>query len=749
MRKITFLLLFLVLNVVVAQSSWKKLNSESLAFKGEQLLERDTKPEKFDLFNLDLDSFKNELTLKSRGSNKTIDLPDYNGNITKYQIIESSNFTEPVDEKYGLITSYNVVNVNDKTETGKLSIGVDGVHITLYSTKRSTHYIDPYTKNNKTYISYNRSDVKKSNNHFECQVIKDSEEVIESKNLTNRITNDGNLRSFRLALSSTGEYSQFHINRQGLSTASETQQIAAVLSAMNTTMARVNGLFERDLSVRMNIIIVGGNNPLIFLDPNTDNLDNNSPGTLIDQNQTLCDNVIGTSNYDVGHNFSTGGGGLAALGSVCRSRSKGSGITGLTSPTGDSFDVDFVAHEFGHQFGGNHTFNGDAENCSGSNRNDGTAVEPGSGTTIMGYAGICSPQNVQRNSDDYFHAVSIAEMLNRIQTTANCASLTPNGNTAPTADAGTDYVVPKNTPLILRGTGNDVDGNTSLTYCWEQIDNEIVIGAIPPRSSSTSGAQFRSLSPTNSPNRYLPELSTVVTNSTSSEWQVMPSVAREMNFALTVRDNESGGGATARDDMKITVADVNSFSVVVPFVAVSWNGATRQTVSWDKSTTDQAPINCQNVRIRLSVDGGQTFPHVLIDSTPNDGSQEVLIPNTPTTEARIMVEAVDNIFFNVNLTNFTIVDNPTASVEDFKFDNFSLYPNPSKGIFNISFEVLNTEKVNLKVFDFRGRLVENLQYKNVANKFSEELDLEKLNSGVYLLQIQNGVKQTTKKLIIK
>ncbi len=748
MRKITFLSLFLVFSIVGAQSSWKKLNTENLAFRGEHLLERETIPEQYDLFNLDLENFKKELTNQSRGIKKTIELPNHNGNIVQYEIIESSNFTEPIAEEYGLITSYNIKGIQDKTETGKLSIGTDGVHVALYSSKRPTHYIDPYTKNNKTYIGYNKSNIIKPNNDFSCNVLKDIE-IPEAKKTQSKLVNDGNLRSYRLALSCTGEYAQFHINRQGVTTGTDTEQRAAVLSAMNTTMTRVNGLFERDLSVRMDIVISFGTNLLIRLDPDSDGFSNDTSDDLIRENQFACDNTIGNNNYDIGHNFSTGGGGLAVLGSVCRTGSKGRGITGLPSPTGDSFDVDFVAHEFGHQFGGNHTFNGDTRNCAPPNRNDATAVEPGSGTTIMGYAGICTPQNVQPNSDDYFHAISIAEMLNVISTSANCASLTPNGNTAPTANAGQNYVVPKNTPLVLRGSGNDIDGNSTLTFCWEQIDNEIVLGAIPPRSMSEFGAQFRSLSPTSSPDRYLPELSTVAANSTSSEWQVIPSVAREMNFALTVRDNQVGGGATARDDMKITIVDEAPFTVVTPFAAVSWNGATTQTVTWDKSTTDQAPINCQNVRIRLSVDGGQTFPHVLIDSTPNDGSESVLIPNIPTTQARVMVEAVDNIFFNVNIVNFTIVDNPTASVEDFKFDSFNLYPNPSKGIFNISFEVLNTEKVSLNIFDFRGRLVEKRDFKNVNNKFSEELNLEKLNTGLYLLQIQNGTKQTTKKLVIK
>ena len=680
MRKITFLLLFLAFCTANAQSSWKKIESDNLSFRSNQLLERDTNPLKFDLFSLDLENFKKELTLKSRGLNKTIELPNHKGELVNYQVIESSNFTEPVAKEYGFITSYNIVNNEDQSETGKLSLGIDGVHITLYSGKRPTHYIDPYTKNNKTYISYSRANINKPTSNFECNLL-NNVDITKSKKSLSRNANDGTLRSYRLALSCTGEYAQFHITRQDLSSATAAQQRAAVLSAMNTTMARVNGLFERDLAVHMNIVLIAGSNLLINLDPATDNLDNDEPNTLINQNQTLCDNVIGRNGYDIGHNFSTGGGGLAALGSICVNGSKGEGITGLPSPTGDSFDVDFVTHEFGHQFGGNHTFNGDT------------------------------------------------------------------GNTAPIANAGADFSIPSLTPFALKGTASDIDGNNGLTYCWEQTDNEIVIS--PPSRNSTGGASFRSQPPSTSNTRYLPSLPTVILGRTENTWEVLPSFGRKLNFSLTVRDNQPGGGATDSDEMTITVTFAPPFKVTAPSTPVSWNGATTQTITWDKSATDQAPINCQNVRIKLSTDGGLTFDTVLIDSTPNDGSQDVVIPNLPTTEARIMVEAVDNIFFNVNSTNFTIVDNPTASVEDFSFSNFNLFPNPSNGRFNVSFDVLNTEKVKLRVFDFSGRLVENVAYKNVSNKFTTELDLEKLNSGLYLLQIENGNQQTTKKLIIK
>ncbi len=661
MKKITlFLILLSVSFIVEAQSSWKKLNIENVAFKGTSTF-RKNQPKKYTLYNLELDSFKKQLTSQNRGTKKTIELPNHDGIISTFYIIESSNFTEPVNSKYGFIKSYSLQSIENNATTGKMSIGKDGVHVAIYSTSKPTFYIDPYTKDNKTYISYSRADISKQVSDFHC-LVKEHQQSKE-KVTVSRNANDGKLRTFRLALSSTNEYSQFHIINQGLVSGTDTQKKAAVLSAMNTTIARVNGIFERDLSIKVNIVLNNGENPLINIDINTeDNLSNDDDSALLNENQTLCDTVIGSANYDVGHVFTTGGGGVAFLGSVCLTGAKAGGVTGLPSPIGDPYDIDFVAHELGHQFGGPHTFNGNTGNCDPPNRNDATAVEPGSGTTIMGYAGICDPQNVQNNSDDYFHAISIQDIWNTIQTRATCATETDTGNNPPTANAGGDYIVPRLTPLKLNGSGTDPDGNASLTYCWEQMDNEIT--APIPFSGSTAGALFRSLPPKRISTRYLPTLTEVVQGNLFTKWEVLPSVAREMNFSLTVRDNNPNGGSTARDDMKITVVDVDPFSVTAPNTAVTWDTGTTQTITWDKSTTDQAPINCKNVRIKLSLDGGATFPIILVDSTPNDGSHDFIVPDNATTTARIMVEAVDNIFYHTNSTNITINSTtPTFTVD--------------------------------------------------------------------------------------
>ncbi|MFM8490238.1 MAG: reprolysin-like metallopeptidase, partial [Bacteroidota bacterium] len=323
---------------------------------------------------------------------------------------------------------------------------------------------------------------------------------------------DTRLRRYRLALSCTGEYASFHGGNK-----------PAVLAAMNTTMNRVNGVYETDFGATMQII--ANNDLLIYLDAGSDPFTNNNGGTMLGQNQTTCDNVVGNASYDIGHVFSTGGGGVAYLGVVCNNQNKARGVTGSGSPVGDPFDIDYVAHEMGHQFGGSHTFNGTQGSCSG---NAAARVEPGSGTTIMAYAGICGAQNVASNSEDFFHAYNITEMGNYIYTGGGntCPVKINTTNNNPTVNAGNDFVIPKSTPFQLTATGSDPDGE-QLTYTWEQIDNANATS--PPVSSSATGALFRSFKGTASPVRVFPRLVDIVNNANPT-WEKLPGVARAMNF---------------------------------------------------------------------------------------------------------------------------------------------------------------------------------------------------------------------------
>lgn len=634
---------------VNSQKLWKELKLiDEVSNNNNKLYEKEYFPKEYTLVSLNVDLFKNSFGFKAKTTNQIIELPDANGNLKRFSMKETSNFEVVLQQKFPEITSFSAQGIDDETAVAKISLGTDGFHAVIFSGKQETVYIDPYTKDNKSYLVYKRSSLSAEDKDFKCLVEETSAKTTFSPLQFLKNPNDGKLRTFRLALVCSGEYSDFHLgpNQQNIpNTATVQEKKAAVLSAMNTSITRVNGIFEKDLSVKL--VLVADNDKLIFLDKNTDGITDGNPNTMINEVQSKCDNLIGNANYDMGHIFSVGGDGLAGLGVVCVSGQKARGVTGRSSPVGDAYDIDFVIHEMGHQFGANHTQNNDC------NRVSSTAVEPGSASTIMGYGGICSP-NVQGQSDDYFHAVSIAEMWDIIQTSGSCATITNTNNAAPTANAGLDYSIPKSTPFKLSGIATDANGMGSLTYNWEQLDNQI--GTMPPQATNTVGPMFRSLRSKTSPERYFPDFATVIAGNGNigSTWERIPSVARELNFSFTVRDNHSGGAGLARDDIKVTVVDATPFAVTSQNSLVTWDTGTTQTVTWERGTSHQSPINCVLVNIKLSTDGGLTFPITLKSNTPNDGFETVIMPNNPTTSARIIVEAADNIFYNINTTNFVI-----------------------------------------------------------------------------------------------
>ncbi|WP_405609026.1 reprolysin-like metallopeptidase [Polaribacter sp. Asnod1-A03] len=656
-NKLPFILLiailFLSINSLSSQQIWNKVDKINYHLQKKEVYQKKHFPSKYEILSLDVNNFSKNLKSKSVTKSNIIELPNSDGTLSKFQIKETSNFEAALQVKYPEIKSYSAQGIDDPTAVAKISIGTDGFHAVVFSGKKGTLYIDPYSRDNQDLIVYQKSSLSKIDEDFKCEVETSVQSEFTISDFNNN-ADDGKLRTFRLALACTGEYADFHLgaSQQNIDdNASEAVKKAAVLSAMNTSITRINGVFERDLAVKL--VIVDDNDKIIFLDADLDGMSDADPDTLIDQVQSICDAQIGDENYDIGHVFSTSGGqlsGLAGLGVVCVTSQKARGVTGLGSPVGDPYDIDLVAHELGHQFGATHTQNNDC------NRTRSTAVEPGSGSTIMGYAGICSPNveegNLDGNSDDYFHAVSIAQIWSIIQSTGTCAVITNTNNTAPVANAGLDYSIPKSTPFKLSGTATDADGLSSLTYNWEQIDNEV--GEMPPVSTNDSGPMFRSLPSKTSPDRYMPDLATIVAGSTSTTWEVLPSVERDFSFSFLVRDNHSGGGSTARDDMNVSVVDAVPFTVSTPNSAVTWDVGSTQTISWAKGTTDIAPINCATVNIKLSIDGGLTFPITIKSNTPNDGTENIVIPNNATSSARILVEAADNIFYNVNSTNFII-----------------------------------------------------------------------------------------------
>ena len=650
MKRNLLLSLVFMLTVMSAFSQnpmWIKTSADRLS--GLEKTDRNTVPKQYQLFQLDYEGIKSQLAAApSRNtegllSPTILTFPNAQGKLEKYRIYESSVMEAELAVQHPEIQSYVGVGIDNPKSKIHLTTTIFGLHGMVLSNKE-TFYIDPYTKDLKNYIVYNKASLS-TTKVFECKSADFSSEGLALPVAPpTTFANDGLFRTYRLAMACTIEYAAYHVNAAGLSGGTLTQKKNAVLAAMNVTVARVNSVYENDMSLKM--VLVASNTNIIFID--SDTFTNEDDGALINEGATVINSTIGTANYDIGHTVSTSGSGLAQLGAVCTSN-KARGTTGSSAPVGDPFDIDYVAHEMGHQFGAHHTQNNDC------NKSFDYSVEPGSGSTIMGYAGICPP-NVQSNSDTYFHAVSIANMVAHISGSGNCVTGVPSGNIAAVVTPLMNRTIPIGTAFVLKGAATGPAG-AELEYCWEQTNNGGNNSSVPAPGVSASIPNFRSLPPSESPNRYMPALSTVLNGSLASTWEVIPNVARTMNFALTVRNNTlPDGGQTSRQNMT-----VNFSAAAGPFTVtsqntdnISWNQGETHNITWNVANTNAAPVSTANVNILLSTDGGLTYDTVLVANTPNDGSQSITVPNVAAPFCRIMVEAVGNIFYALNPKTFSI-----------------------------------------------------------------------------------------------
>ncbi|MBI2838674.1 MAG: putative Ig domain-containing protein [Acidobacteria bacterium] len=586
-----------------------------------------------------LDKAPMELSVDARRLAPILDIPMPDGGYERFRAVESPIMEAELGARFPEIKTYSAQGVDDQTAAARFDWTPLGFHAIVTSSK-GTSYVDPYSRGETMYyVSYYRQDYLPAGKQFSCQADGAFDLWPDSSpaGLAPLAPSGTTLRTYRVAVAATGEY-----------TAAYGGTVGGALAGITTTVNRVNAIYEREVAARM--VLVGTETSIIYTNSATDPYTNNNGSTMLGQNQTNLDSVIGDANYDIGHVFSTGGGGVAYLGVVCQSGWKARGVTGSSNPVGDPFDVDYVAHEMGHQFDGDHTFNGSTGSCGGGNRSSTAAYEPGSGSTIMAYAGICGSEDLQPHSDDYFHTKSFDQIAAFITSGVTCSANAATGNNPPTIEAGPSYTIPIRTPFVLTATGSDPDGD-GLTYCWEEYD----LGTqSPPNTDNGSRPIFRSFLPVTFPSRMLPRLSDVLSN-TSTLGESLPTTSRTMTFRCTARDNRAGGGGVNWDSTQVTsVTTAGPFAVTAPNTAVNWGQGTGQSVTWNVSGTSAAPISTANVNILLSTDGGITFPYTLASGTPNDGAQTIVVPGATTAQARIKVEAAGNIFFDISDTNFTV-----------------------------------------------------------------------------------------------
>lgn len=657
MRKITllFALVLVGYGALSQQSDWTPVNESAIT---KNLFTRHIKPATYQLYRLDepsiqraLRSSPSERKVSAAQSSFILSVPVPGGQLERFSVVSAPVMDAALAARYPEIQSYAGKGVDNPTSTIRFDVSPRGFHGMILSANRPTIYIDPVDRNDKYYVVFSRQEVIDYRNVFQCFTQEGNKVQQPSVSIPGeglRGADDGRLRTYRLALAATGEYSTYFLD--GTET-TDAQRKAKVLAAMNTLMTRTNGIYERDFGVRLNLI--ANNDAIIYLTASSDPWTNE----YNTKTQQTIDAVIGSANYDIGHLVHRGSnnGNAGCIGCVCVAGQKGSAFTSHTTPEGDPFVVDYSTHEMGHQFGANHTFSFQTEGT-------GANMEPGSGSTIMGYAGITgSTTDVQQHSDDYFHAKSIEQVTDYIKGTTGggCAVVTITGNSTPTANAGANFTIPRSTPFVLTGTGSDANAGDVLTYTWEQYDNYASGSSTVPSATATSGPQFRSVSYSTNPSRSFPNLSSVLGGTNTNKWEVLPSVARTLNFRFTVRDNHSGGGNNNSDDMQVIISSAaGPFAVTAPNTAVTWAPGSSQAITWSVNSTNAAPVNCANVKISLSTDGGSTFPIVLLASTANDGTETITVPNNVTTQARVKIEAVGNIFYDISNTNFTISGTP-------------------------------------------------------------------------------------------
>jgi len=633
-------------------------------------------------FSLDISAFQTLLDELSDQDHLVISLPGVDGRVNDYRIVEASVMEDNFQADFPAIRSFKGQGITKPQETLRFSVTPLGFHALILGTSNGAQLIKPVDVNRNVYAVFSMSDLTIEDTPFECQLI-ETAGVTENNNPYQTFNaDDGTLRNFRMAISATSEYSAFYNNN-----------LTDVISAIVIAVSNANAVLERDLSVTLTMV---DNASLIFFDPVTDPFTNFDNGTLLAENQTLIDSVIGNDNYDIGHVFNTAGGGVAGLGTSCITGFKAWGVTGATSSNDLRFLFVFL-HELGHQFGSPHTFNSDQAPCF-DNISIFTAVEPGSGSTIMAYPGLCGSQNVINTffGDLYYHQISLDSMWSHLLNSGACpVNQTSTGNTAPVANAGADYLIPQGTPYKLTGNSTDPDGTNSHTYTWEQYDFGSP-GA--PTETTTTGPLVRSFLGTTNPTRYIPNIPDLLESPGSQTWERLVTVDRAINFRLTVRDNDAAGGQTAVDAMTATVTtQAGPFEVTSQNTPnqIIWSPGTTELITWNVAGTDSNGINETNVNIILSTDEGLTYDTVLAANTPNDGVENIIVPNLDATKCRIMIEAVDNIFFNINEAFFAIGNYTYGDVcEDFVFDQNTVIPENASSYNAIPFQIDDTLEID-------------------------------------------------------
>ncbi|MBL7003586.1 MAG: hypothetical protein ISR69_06140 [Gammaproteobacteria bacterium] len=650
MRQIgLFLILSLFFTIVKADSYWSPLASTAARSANQA-----------QHFLLNIDQLRVALGQLDYQASIKISLPRANGYLNEFEVTKTSVLAADLASKYPEFKTYKVTAIDHTGTFGRMELINDILSVVIKS-EDGQELLKINDKNQQQYSVKARSAV--SGQQFSCGANMASSNEGE-RAMAMRFPDDSQyraplnqLRKLRVAIATTTEYSAYFGTTK-----------AEVLAELTKALNRINGIYESDLGITLEL--VSSNENVIFLD--SDSFSNSNASVLIDESQEQLDLLIGNSNYDLGHTFSTGAGGLvASVGTVCSSASKAKGVTGSLNPTDDEFWVDYVAHEIGHQLGAEHTFNGTSASCGGGTRNASTAYEPGSGSTIMSYAGICGSENLQPHSDATFHSASI-DVINAT-VPSNCGELitysdihTGVSNVAnPAVTAGADKTIPTNTPFMLTATGTAGDSDT-LYYQWDSKSLGSATTAATIGTDLSSNPLFRSNLPQTNHTRYFPSLVTLLANASGSAGETLPTANRILDFSVKVVD---GKGGYVTDDVRLTATtSASQFSVTSQNSSgIQLTSNTPITINWNIGNTNNAPVNCSSVEVQLlsfSSDQSTFCSSTIATGEANDGTASISLPDISAAVSRFLVKCESNVFFAINSHDFEIINGSSVAEND-------------------------------------------------------------------------------------
>ncbi len=589
----------------------------------------------FNLQNVALEAW----SLVSTVEDSLLAVPQGDGSFLSLHVSETKNISKALQQQYPSLRTWKITP-NTDIISGAITSSDSGLKVRLHLKSGEVVQIAPVANNSldnavtlhKVWVS--TESIGSAHDVYKEHILSSSDTLAEDTGRRLRARNaqplEGVIKKYRLAVTTTGEYAQYH---------GGTAELA--LAAIVHTIAQINEVYERDLGVRLEII--DNNHQLIYTNPEQDPFVNHSPAEIVAVNQRLLSTIIGAENYDIAHVFSTSGGGLAYTSGICDDDHKAMGYSGIAKPEGTRFAIDFVAHELGHQLGASHTFNS-VQNLCGSHRVALSAVEPGSGSTIMSYAGFCSTDNLQFSVDSMFHATSIEQIRNNIWTSSvgsQCGELVEHANQAPQLDTSAEYVIPAHTPFQLEAEATDPEGD-AVQYSWHQIDAG---AASEYNQDKNNNALFRTYLPQSENKRTIPSMDNLL-DGVIVAGETLPSKSRNLNIAVLAYDTHHN---LSRKDMTIQVFDSGRGFAFKDFPYPLESGQT-YTLDWDTADTEYAPVSCHSVDIYLSTNGDDDFSVPLAVAVENSGRAVVQLPRNleHAENARMKLSCSNNIFFAIS-----------------------------------------------------------------------------------------------------